>query len=449
MPKTISADGKTYVVPEDASDDEINQIVGAGNATPLSLTPGAPGSEPAGRFVSALGNEMNPFPGIGAALSDPARTAKALWDRQGTQFTKAKADFSDTSQSPLMRALSAAGHAAAGLIPLVGPEAADIGDQIGSGDIPGGLGRAVGLVGTMGLGALPEARASVAPLSSVAEHLYGRALKPRVTLSVPEARALVQTSLRERLPVTESGLSRHGGLVDSINKDVNGQVRDSGVEIDPNRVAARIDDIMPAFREQVNPEHDVKALEDARAEYLRQHTTHAPFTEVRLGPDAVPPSQRTLVPTGRTGYTPVVNDVPATAAQEEKVGTYRQLAGKYGELGNADVEAQKALARGIREELGKAIPSIQPLNQREGSLLDLQPHLERAVRRNQNRDVVPIGGTAVSLTKKIFDNPALQSHAAIALQRASENPYLKGLVHLVPETGRRMLQGGVAARENQ
>ena len=189
MPKTISADGKTYVVPEDASDDEINQIVGAGNATPLSLTPGAPGSEPAGRFVSALGNEMNPFPGIGAALSDPARTAKALWDRQGTQFTKAKADFSDTSQSPLMRALSAAGHAAAGLIPLVGPEAADIGDQIGSGDIPGGLGRAVGLVGTMGLGALPEARASVAPLSSVAEHLYGRALKPPVTLSVPEARA--------------------------------------------------------------------------------------------------------------------------------------------------------------------------------------------------------------------------------------------------------------------
>jgi hypothetical protein len=449
MAKTISAEGKTYSVPDDATDDEINQIVGPpGSSAPPSLTPGAPGSEAAGRFAAGAGNEINPLPGIGAALSDPVGTAKALWHRQGDQFTKAKADLSDTSQPLPMRMLSAAGHGAAGLLPLVGPEAADIGDQIGSGDVAGGMGRAAGLIGTMGLGALPEARgASVArPLSNAAEHLYGRSLKPPVSLSVPDARALVQTGLRERIPVTEGGLDKTTGLVNGINQDISSKVQGSPFQVDPNRVARRVDDIMPKFQEQVNPERDVKALQGARAEYLRQHTTNAPFSEIRPGTEE---ETGNLVPTGRTGYTPIVHLVPADAAQAEKVGTYRQLAGKYGELGNADVEAQKALARGNKEELGAGIPWIQPLNEREGKLLDLQAPLERAVRRNANRDNIPIGGTAVSLAKKVFDNPGLQSHAALALHGAAENPYLSGIVHLVPAAGRRAIQAGAVTKGNQ
>lgn len=57
MAKTIRADGKTYVVPDDATDDEINQIVGPGPAAPATL----PGMERLGGAPPSVAKPPVPY----------------------------------------------------------------------------------------------------------------------------------------------------------------------------------------------------------------------------------------------------------------------------------------------------------------------------------------------------------------------------------------------------
>lgn len=62
--------------------------------------------------------------------------------------------------------------------------------------------------------------------------------------------------------------------------------------------------------------------------------------------------------------------IPVQLAQDMKKGIYRVLKGKYGELGSASEEAQKAIAHGLRTEVGKAVPSIGPALEREGQVMN-------------------------------------------------------------------------------
>jgi hypothetical protein len=64
--------------------------------------------------------------------------------------------------------------------------------------------------------------------------------------------------------------------------------------------------------------------------------------------------------------------IPLAEAQGEKAGTYQVLSGKYGELGVADTEGQKALARAMKDAIAKWVPAVAPLNAREGALLELR-----------------------------------------------------------------------------
>ncbi len=129
--------------------------------------------------------------------------------------------------------------------------------------------------------------------------------------------------------------------------------------------------------------------------------------------------------------------IPAAQAQSLKVGTYQQIAAKYGEMGTATIEAQKGLALGLKDELAKAFPELSTLNAKDGALLDLQPALERAVQRTSNHQLLGIGtpiagasaavatgsaplGVAAGLMKAIVDNPAVKSRLAFAIARASK-----------------------------
>jgi hypothetical protein len=61
-----------------------------------------------------------------------------------------------------LRALSAAPHALAGSVPFVGPAALHAGEQIGSGDVAGGLGSAAGVLAPLVAGKAAPALADVA-----------------------------------------------------------------------------------------------------------------------------------------------------------------------------------------------------------------------------------------------------------------------------------------------
>jgi hypothetical protein len=161
------------------------------------------------------------------------------------------------------------------------------------------------------------------------------------------------------------------------------------------------------FANQVNPSADVQAVDAAGREFAQQ------------------------APSG---------SLDADQAQAMKQGTYQALGGKsYGELKSASVEAQKALARGLKDEIANQFPEIKDWNGAESKLLDLQPQLERAVGRIANQQLVglssPITGTAVHaitgsggaalvgmVLKHVVDDPLVKSRLAISLSKAAKIP---------------------------
>jgi hypothetical protein len=270
------------------------------------------------------------------------------------------------------------------------------------------------------------------------QRLYQSALKPPPgSNSTAEVRAMVETGLRENIPVSEKGMTKLWSLVDDLNTKVQDAVDAAGrrgVTVDPEAVAQRVEQLRPTLEAQVNPEKSMRLLDKSKAEFLRQHEIRAPYTQI--APNYY---GQGYVPAG-TGSTSIPVPIPAAEAQAIKQGTYRQLKKDYGKMKNATIEAQKALARGIREELGAAIPEIEALNAREGKLLGLSEELERAVRRGANHQMFGIGtplamtgmasatgspaaGMAAGVMRGIIDNPTIKSHIANAIYRAQKlNP---------------------------
>lgn len=263
--------------------------------------------------------------------------------------------------------------------------------------------------------------------------LYGRALKPSTKMRVPDRDKLIQTGLDERIPVSREGYEKTTGLTDSLNDEINQKVQSAsaaqGPVIDPVSVANRTMDAQRKFSKQVNPTADVAAVQNSRNEFLAKHSSP-----------------------GTNNAPPTVNPMTIAEAQAEKQGTYQQLRKKYGELGSADTEAQKALARGLKEEIVSRVPELQQLNERDSALIGLEQALAKYVGREENKNSVGLipsillgtmtggaihgaegaaAGGAVSgiarLAALAIDNPEIKSKLAIAMTRVAKSAAGKGI----------------------
>lgn len=282
-----------------------------------------------------------------------------------------------------------------------------------------------------------------------AQRLYLSALKPKKPLGIQSPqkvleaqKTVAQTGLREGVPVSEYGLRKAEEITDQLNREIAQKVSDKSAQlgpvIKPESVASRIDQVQPQFQAQVNPEADVAALRGSKAEYLRKHTPEPEPTPTLYGPDNNPlPAPPPPKPTPMT----------LSEAQSEKQATYTQMRKKYGELGSAETEGQKALARGLKEEILSRAPELQKLNARDSSMIELENQLANFVKRTNNRDLLDLksaflgsalagaggagegyktggwGGAAKhgaigALLGAAMGNPAVKSSLAIALGRA-------------------------------
>jgi hypothetical protein len=322
-----------------------------------------------------------------------------------------------------------------------------------------GLGAATGAVGEIGAQKLePVVEALPAALGRTARRIYERILKPGPgTYSQAERQAISQTGLETGTKITEAGLEKLRAGIDKIGNEVLSRIRagdEAGWTIDPYGVAQRTTPTAVKFAEQVNPNADLDAVMQARKEWLQRSGEIEPDIEA-----------------GITGQR--AQPIPVEEAQRLKTGTYRQLRGKYGQLGPAQIEAQKALARGIKEELEGLFPGIKELNAEESRRIDLDGALERAVNRIGNREWLGLRGAifagaglaagsavggwegafkgaALGLMWRLMENPEIQSTLAIALHRGSKIPlaaaartvtqYTEGLAgSLAARAGRRLL----------
>jgi len=275
------------------------------------------------------------------------------------------------------------------------PEAAEVALLSGA-EMAGG---AAGVGGQAGR--IRPAAAALAP------KLYQSALKPPPgSYSSAEVQSMVKTGLENKIPVSAEGAAKLSGLL----KDLHGAVQEEidagaarGATVNKYAVASRLGKTSKQFATQVNPEADLDAVSESGNEFLRSQP----------------------------------NQIPASQAQKIKTGTYQQLGDKaYGELSSATIEAQKALARGIKEELETQFPEIKGLNAAQSKLYDLQPALERAVRRIENHDIISLGSkvsagagaalggapgaVAASTLEKVLGMPMVKSKLAIALNAAGK-----------------------------
>lgn len=310
-------------------------------------------------------------------------------------------------------------HQLASIFPVLGPVAADITQRYLTNDKSGAItDLATNVVAPKiaeGAGKLAIAGANkvmgvAAP--KVAEAMYQSALKPSTTNPPAENLAAVRTGLNSAIPISEEGASKLNGLVEDLNNKVKAQIASNpNAPVNKFAVASRLNKPAAAFSSQASPTADLNTIADVGNDFLNT----------------------------KPG---IIN---ASDAQAIKQGTYKQIGDRaYGEASTARVEAEKSLARGLKEELEVHFPEIKNLNAQESQFFDLKGSLEKAVNRAANRQTIPArlggplagalaggwasaafgheAGAAVGLgvyaMKTVLDDPMLQSKLAIAISKA-------------------------------
>jgi len=311
-------------------------------------------------------------------------------------------------------------------------------------------GRIAAPVANAALNALPASAGRVVLLGKTPEAAYESAMKPGTTISQADRASMVRTGLQNAIPVSKAGVEKLSDLIDDLNDKVRNEIaQDPNRPIDPQSVATHADAARARFATQVNAQPDLNAIEASRQQFLAEQGAKPGRPAIQPQPTGILDAQGRPVMNRGIPATPPQPAPPmgAADAQAMKQGTYRVLKGKYGEQGSASVEAQKSLARGLKEEIATQFPEISGLNAAESKLLDLQPVLERAVNRISNHQIIGIGtpvagaaatavtgsttlGKVAMVAKAVLDNPNIKSRLAIAVSKGGKIPYAQALARV-------------------
>lgn len=304
-----------------------------------------------------------------------------------------------TGNAAANAALRAAGGAIQGgaQAGMVDPSQAGTGAMVGA-VAPGAI-KAAGAVGSaIGSGA-----------DSLARKLMASALKPTIKQwRTGQADRAISTMLDEGLNATGGGVEKIGTRIHDLNAEILNAIQGSGATVDRSKVLSAIDPVRARFANQVSPTGDLAAIQSVADDFA----AHPAIAS---------------------------NSIPVMMAQQLKQGTYRTLKGKYGEVGSAATEAQKALARGLKEEVAGAVPAVAPLNARESSLLDALAVAERRSMMDANKN--PVGLAAIAPSPAMFAafladrSGALKSLAARGLHGAANPPIPQALPNLMEQYG--------------
>lgn len=202
-----------------------------------------------------------------------------------------------------------------------------------------------------------------------AKYLMQSALKPgQAARESGDADRAIATMLEEGISPTRGGMSKASALAKKLNKAVNAKIAGSSAQADIPAVVQRLDPLKARATMQVNPEADIAAIDKAVAEFQ--------------GSPAI--SNAT--------------SIPVQLAQKLKSGTYTSLGNKaYGELGSASTEAQKQLARGLREEVIAKVPEIAEPLKREAALRNAMEVAASRALQDANKNPLSLGTSIAAI----------------------------------------------------
>lgn len=231
--------------------------------------------------------------------------------------------------------------------------------------------------------------------------LMQSAVKPTwQAIRTGEASKAIDTLLAEGVNATKGGMEKLRGNIDKLNEQISGAIESSPATVSKGEIGTRLLDTWNKFKNQVNPQADLDAIKQA-------------WLNFRNHPDLA----------GQ-------QEIPVQVAQKLKQGTYRILADKYGEAGAAATEAQKSLARGLKETISSAVPEVAPLNERASNLLNALNVGERRAFMDPNRN--PLNLALLTHNPAEFigfmaDKSALIKSLLARLMHSGQVPALTGM----------------------
>lgn len=180
-------------------------------------------------------------------------------------------------------------------------------------------------------------------LEGPAKWLMQNAVKPSSTLSAKKVSGAMGTMLNEGIYPTMSGMEKATKISGGLDDMVDDILSQSQANVNVARIGSRLREPFDAAKTQVNPMADMAAVRSTWDEFV-----NSPLIKGKM-------------------------EIPAKTAHEIKKGTYASLGKKsYNEVGSASNEAQKALARGAREEVASAVPDVAPLLGRQADLMNVK-----------------------------------------------------------------------------
>lgn len=224
-------------------------------------------------------------------------------------------------------------------------------------------------------------------LRSGAEDLMQSALKPTAKdLMNGKAAKAIDTMLEKGIPATPKGIEQIRARIDELNDQIKEAIATSPERVETRKMMRPIVEELRDFKKQANPNADMAAIKKSWDEFknhlLLQHETPAQVIPAKIDPHTGATTPEKVIPASGK------EDMSVQTAQELKQGTYKKLAKKYGEAGLADVEAQKAIARGLKEQIAEKVPKVAPLNLEESKLFNVLSVAERRIIMEANKNLM-------------------------------------------------------------
>jgi hypothetical protein len=233
--------------------------------------------------------------------------------------------------------------------------------------------------------------------------LYQSALKPTWSMAKKEGAQMVETGMKEGVPVSKTGLELVERKIGDLRAQISQGITDraaQGKTVDSSKVLSTLDDLENFYKNTAAPKESLDTIQGIRDEFTSYHG----------------------------------QQIPIDKAQQIKINTYQLIKKSYGEMKSAKIEGLKQTARGLKEEISTVFPEIAGMNEQQSRLLGLDEALTRAVWRIENHQMMGIGsGIAASaggamlggpgavasfVGKLVLDDPNIKSRLAIALARA-------------------------------
>lgn len=279
--------------------------------------------------------------------------------------------------APLVEALRTGGMSTGkAAAPLFSKEGAvQLATRMGGGAITGGASgtiaagdtEAAPLSAAVGAGIPFIGRVASAAGSLISpQRLMQSALKPTLAQQQSgEAKAAIDTLLKYGINATQGGADKLKTMVQGVDQEISDLIAGSGKTVSKAKVLSALDDVKSKFTNQVSPTSDLSVIQGVGDDF----------------------AQHPLIAGG---------DIPIELAQKMKQGTYKVLDKKYGQIGSAETEAQKGLARGLKEQIAEVVPEVSPLNAKQSELIKALKVTSRRAAMDDNRNPIGIAGLSAS-----------------------------------------------------